>query len=135
MKRLLFFSISVLIALFLSACSDKPLEVNENNMILSIKNNANFDLYSIEISTDETTGGISNADGSKIQKGDTLSTEYIDQEDFVLEGKKTFEFVLVDKEENKIPLNKITLELKTNTVYFFEVTGDSIREADLKRMD
>lgn len=135
MKRSLFFSISVLIVLFLSACTDNPMEPNENNMILSIKNNANFDFYSMEISTDKTTGGISNADGSKIQKGDTLRKEYIDQEDFDMEGKKTFEFMLMDKEGNKIPLKKITLELTANKVYPFEITGDSIREANLKRVD
>lgn len=135
MKRSLFLSISVLIVLFLSACTDNPMEPNENNMILSIKNNANFDFYSIEISTDKTTGGISNADDSKIQKGDTLRKEYIDQEDFDLEGKKTFEFVLIDKKGNKIPLKAITLELTTNKIYSFEITGDAIREADLKRID
>lgn len=135
MKRTLLLSISILMVILLSACTDNPLEPNENNMILSIKNNANFDFYSIEISTDKATGGISNADGSKIQKGDILRKEYIDQEDFELEGEKTFEFQLIDKEENKIPFKKITLELTTNKEYFFEITGDSMREAVLKRID
>ncbi|MBA4535565.1 hypothetical protein H1Z61_00075 [Bacillus aquiflavi] len=135
MKRLLLLSISILIVIFLSACTGNPLQPNENNMILSIKNNANFDFYSIEISTDNTVGGISNADGSKIQKGETLRKEYIDQKDFDLEGEATFEFVLIGEEENRIPLKKITLELTTNKEYFFEIIGDSIREANLKRIE
>lgn len=75
---------------------------------------------------------MSNADGSKIQKGDTFRKEYINQEDFDLEGEATFEFVLIGKEENRIPLKEITLELMTNKEYLFEITGDSIKEADLK---
>lgn len=71
MNRSLLLSISILIVIFLSACADNP----ENNMILSITNNADFDFYSIEISTDKTTGGISNADGSKIKEGDTTHSE------------------------------------------------------------
>ncbi|MFS0654774.1 hypothetical protein [Bacillus sp. 179-C3.3 HS] len=134
MKKSLFLSMSFLIVMLLSACTDQSMEPNENNMILSIKNNANFDFYSIEISTDKTTGGISNADGSNIQKGDTLRTEYIDQEDFDLEGESTFEFVLIGKEGNRIPLKEMTLELMTNKEYLFEITGDSIKEADLKRV-
>lgn len=77
---------------------------------------------------------MSNADGSKIQKGDTFRKEYINQEDFDLEGEATFEFVLIGKEENRIPLKEITLELMTNKEYLFEITGDSIKEADLKRV-
>ncbi len=134
MKKSLLLSISFLIVMFLSACTDNSMEPNENNMILSITNKANFDFYSIEISIDKITGGISNADGSKIQKGDTLRKEYIDQEVFDLEGEATFEFVLIGKEENRIPLKEITLELMTNKEYLFEITGDSIKEADLKRV-
>lgn len=101
MKKSLLLSISFLIVMFLSACTDNSMEPNENNMILSITNNANFDFYSIEISIDKITGGMSNADGSKIQKGDTFRKEYINQEDFDLEGEATFEFVLIGKEENR----------------------------------
>src|SRR5699024_410403 len=134
MKKSLRLSISFLIVMFLTACTDNSMEPNGNNMILSITNNADFDFYSIEISIDKIKGGISNADGSKIKKGDTLRKEYIDQEVFDLEGEATVEFVLIGKGENRIPLKKITLELMTNKEYLFEVTGDSIMEADLKRV-
>lgn len=43
MKKSLLLSISFLIVKFLSACTDNSMEPNENNMILSITNNANFD--------------------------------------------------------------------------------------------
>ncbi|WP_210367441.1 hypothetical protein [Bacillus sp. REN3] len=68
MKRLVLLSISFVIVIFLSSCTGNPVQPNENNMILSIKNYANFDFHTIEISTDNTTSGIRNADGSKIQK-------------------------------------------------------------------
>ncbi|MGM8216566.1 hypothetical protein ACLIA0_13440 [Bacillaceae bacterium W0354] len=133
LKRLLLLSMSAL--LVLSACTEKSIQPKENSMILSIKNNGNFDFYSLEISTERTSGGIINADGSLIKKGDTLRMEYIDQEDFNLVGNKTFNFVLLDKEKNKYPLKKMTIELAPNKVYFFEITGKSIREADLKIID
>ncbi|WP_240378194.1 hypothetical protein [Bacillus piscicola] len=75
MKKSLLLSISFLIVMFLSACTNNTgalIKPNENSMVIHIKNNANFDFYSIEISTDgEITGGISYADGSEIRKGDT----------------------------------------------------------------
>src|SRR5690625_752313 len=123
MKKSLLLSISFSIVLFLSACTNNTgalIKPNENSMVIHLKNNANLDFYSIEFSTDgEITGGISYADGSNIRKGDTLSKEYIDQEGFNLEGKKTFKFTLINKMEQKIPLKEITLELATNKEYFF----------------
>ncbi|CAM3310244.1 hypothetical protein FITA111629_15490 [Filibacter tadaridae] len=139
MKKSLLLTISFSIVLFLSACTNNTgalIKPNENSMVIHMKNNANFDFYSIEISTDgEITGGISYADGSEIRKGDTLSKEYIDQEDFNLEGKKTFKFTLINEMEQKIPLKEITLELATNKEYSFEIIGDSINEAGLKRIN
>lgn len=137
-KRAIWLSIFILIFVFLSACTnnaDASIEPNENNMVFTIKNNANFDFYSVEISTDKTTSGISNADSSKIKKGDTLKKEFIDQEDFNLEGEATFKFVLIGEEEQRVPLKEITLELATNKEYSFKITGDSINEAGLKRIN
>lgn len=139
MKKSLLLTISFSIVLFLSACTNNTgalIKPNENSMVIHMKNNANFDFYSIEISTDgEITGGVSYADGSEIRKGDTLSKEYIDQEGFNLEGKKTFKFTLINEMEQKIPLKEITLELATNKEYSFEIIGDSINEAGLKRIN
>lgn len=139
MKNLLFLSISFSIVLFLSACTNNTgalIKPNENSMVIHIKNNANYDFYSIEFSTDgEITGGVSYADGSEIRKGDTLSKEYIDEENFTLDGKKTFKFTLINEMEQKIPLKEITLELATNKEYFFEIIGDSINEAGIKRIN
>ncbi|TMN20909.1 hypothetical protein [Lentibacillus cibarius] len=138
-KKATLLSMFVLVFVFLSACTNNTgalIKPNENSMVIHIKNNANIDFNSIEISTGgEITGGISYADGSEIRKGDTLSKKYIDQEDFNLEGKKTFKFTLINEMEQKIPLKEITLELATNKEYFFEIIGDSINEAGLKRIN
>lgn len=133
-KRAILLSIFILIFVFLSACSNNTgalIEPNENNIVLTLKNNANFDFYSIEINTDKTIGGISRADGSKIQKGATLRKEYIVGEDFDLEGETTFKLVLIGENEQRIPLKEVTLELTTNKEYIFEITGDSINKASL----
>ncbi len=138
MKKPLLLSISFLIILLLSACTNNTaalIKPNKNSMVIHIKNNADFDFYAIEFITDgDVTGGVSYADGSEIRKGDTLSNEYIDQENFNLDGKKTFKFTLINEMEQKIELKEITLELATNKEYFFEIIGDSMNEADLKRI-
>lgn len=46
MKKSLLLSISCLVIMFLSACTDNFMEPIKNNMILSIINNASFDFYS-----------------------------------------------------------------------------------------
>ncbi|RWZ52219.1 hypothetical protein EQV77_16105 [Halobacillus fulvus] len=135
MRKWLILSMVVLIMMMLSACSNHSVEQNKDRMILTIKNNADFDFYAIEIGTAETYGGISNADGSKIKKEDTLSKEYADQEDFDLEGVAMFNFFLIVGEGNRIPLDKVTLELAPNREYFFEISGDSIDGARLKRVE
>ncbi|GGK06098.1 hypothetical protein GCM10007063_30720 [Lentibacillus kapialis] len=138
-KKATFLSIFVLLFALLSACTNNTgalIKPNENSMVIHIKNNSNIDFYSIEISTGgDIIGGISNADGSEIRKGDTLSKKYTDQGDFNLEGKKTFKFALLNEMEQKVPLKEITLELATNKEYSFEITGDSINEAGLKRIN
>ncbi|WP_226035239.1 hypothetical protein [Aquibacillus saliphilus] len=139
MKRLLSFSILILLITILAACTDKsgtPIETNENKMILTINNNANFDFYSMEVVTSGSTSGMVNADGSKLEKGNSLRFEYIDEVDVELEGEASFEFVLVGKKQtNRVPLETFTIELAPNMEYFFEITGDSIEEADLKRVN
>lgn len=37
--------------------------------------------------------------------------------------------------EQRVPLKEITLELATNKEYSFEIIGDSINEAGLKRIN
>ncbi|SDP04254.1 hypothetical protein SAMN05216565_101312 [Litchfieldia salsa] len=129
----------LLLIFLLSACSEEtvtpPIEPNENTMIITFKNNANFDFYSIEMSVNSHTGGISNADGSSIEKGSSLTFEYIDQVDLDLEGNQSFEVVLVGKEPTRVPLEDFTIELEVNKKYSFEITGNSIEDAELKRVN
>ncbi|MFC3039672.1 hypothetical protein ACFOGI_05355 [Virgibacillus xinjiangensis] len=140
MKRAIWLIVFTLMVAFLSACTnnaDGSTEANENNMVFAITNHADFDFYGVEISTDQTTTGISNADGSSIQYGDTLTNEFKDQDDMDLdlEGEAIFEFVLIGEEEQRVSLNEITIDLAANKEYSFEITGDSIDEASINRVD
>lgn len=143
MRRILFLSITVLLLLILPACvgtSDVAIEPNNENMIINIKNNANFDINGVKVNILEHSPTGVNADGSKIKKGDSLMFEFL-AEDFKVYGETTMEVsVLVNNNtKNKndvIPINKkITLELKNNKELFFEITGDSVKDADLKRIN
>ena len=141
MRRVLFLSITVLLLLILSACAGTPdvaIEPNNENMIIDIKNNANFDIYGVEISILEYLSGSVNADGSKIKKGDSLRFELL-AEDIELDGETTMEVSIYNNTKNNydvIPINKkTTIELDSNKELFFEITGDSIEEADLKRIN
>jgi Tol biopolymer transport system component len=142
MKKLELYLLTIFIITILSACANvsaTPIKPNEKNMIITIKNNTNIDLYAIEINAHQltelvTTSGISNADGSKLKKGDSLVFEFIDEVDFKLIGEASFEVILVGKEQNRVPLEAFTLDLQTNKKYSFEITGDSIEDAELKRI-
>jgi hypothetical protein len=142
MKRFLSLSITILLITFLSACSDNsgtPIEPNENNMIINIKNNSNFDFYGLEAKILDHLQGYVNADDSKIEKGQKLRFEFL-KEDFELDGEAELEVLIfadnkIEDDGDRIPINKkITLELVNNKEIFFEITGDSIKEADLKRV-
>ncbi|MFJ7979892.1 hypothetical protein ACIQ1D_06230 [Lysinibacillus xylanilyticus] len=139
MRRILFLSITVLLLLILSACAGTP-EPNNENMIINIKNNANFDIYGVEVNILEYSPTGINADGSKIKKRDSLSFEFL-AEDIELDGETTMEVsILINNNtknnDNLIPINKkTTIKLDNNKELFFEITGDSVEGADLKRVN
>lgn len=134
MRKFLFVFSSIVIMLALSACTNQQTKVNKNAMVISIENRADFDWYSIEIEAKNTKSGIANADGSKIKKGDVLTKEYMDQEDFALKGKATFVFTLIGENGKRITLETIELNLSGNKEYQFEVNGDSMEEAELHQL-
>lgn len=129
---------SVCMILILTGCdSPSKNQPAEKNMSINIKNNADFDFYGLEARiSDYAVGGVTNADGSIIEKGEILSFDFL-EEDFPLEGEVEMEvFVMKNNiNGNSIPINKkITFELVNDQEIFFELTGDSIKEADLKRV-
>jgi hypothetical protein len=140
MKKLV--PIMLFLLLFLSACTENygtPIVPNESNMIIKVKNNADFEVYGLELDIRNHTQGTINADGSKLEKGDELLFEFL-EEDFNLEGEGEMTvFILTDNhiEDNgdRIPLNKkVTFDLVSNKEIVFELTGESINEAELKRL-
>ncbi len=123
----------------LSACkgaSGNPIELNENNMIVNIKNNSQFDFYGLEAAILDHSPGVVNADGSLVAKGQELRFELL-KEDFELEGEAEMEFFILtdtntDDDGDRVPINKkLTLELASNKEISLELTGDSIQEADI----
>ena len=121
--------------LLLQACVNQPTKPKNNEMVLSVKNQADFDLYTIEIDVKNNLSGISNADGSKIKKGEMLRKEYIDQKDFPLTGKAEFVFTLIGKNGKRITLEAIELTLLRNKEYQFEINGDTLENAELIILD
>lgn len=128
--------------LFLSACTENsgtPIVPNENNMIIRVKNNADFEIYGLELDIRNHTQGTINADGSKLEKGDELLFEFLEG-DFHLEGEGIMTvFILTDNhiEDNgdRIPLNqKVTFDLGSNKEIVFELTGETISKAEFKRL-
>ncbi|APH03945.1 hypothetical protein A9C19_03745 [Bacillus weihaiensis] len=140
MKKLLL--VTIFLFSLLSACSipqSAPSESNENKMVIHVKNHANFEFYSITVNASlknggGSYGGVSNADGSKIRKGDTIEFDF-DKEDYHLEGEAVLTFGLLDKNGETTLLNEISLELSTNQEYHYEITGDSKKEAKIARLN
>jgi hypothetical protein len=129
---------STFMLLILTGCdSTSNNEPTEKNMSINIKNNADFDFYGLEARIlDYSVDSVANADGSKIEKGDILSFDLL-EEDFPIEGELEMEVFVMNNNINgsSIPINKkITFELVNDQEILFELTGDSIKEADLKRV-
>ena len=137
MKKILLLPMTILLFTLLTACTDDP--ANKNSMIISIKNNANFDIYGLEANIAKHSAGLVNADGSEIEKGEEFWFEILET-DMELDGEVEMEvFILRDNnfEDNgqRMPISsKISIELGSNKEIFFELTGDSIEGADLKEL-
>lgn len=138
MKRLLPLPSAFLLIVILSACTNytgTPIEPNENNMIITIRNKANFDFHGLEVAIlDHSQGGV-NADGSIIENNEELKFEFL-REDFKSNGEEVEMegIILTESNGNRIPINKkVQLELENHKEIVFELTGNSINEAELIR--
>ncbi|MBY0098090.1 hypothetical protein [Mesobacillus maritimus] len=139
MKRLSLLLSTLFFLGILSSCTNEtgtPILPTENNMIIHINNKADFEFYGLELAVLHHSQGSVNADGSKIGKDENLTFEFR-KEDFELEGSANMEvFILTKHNGERIPLSKkVTLELHPNQVVSFELTGESMREAELKRVN
>ena len=138
MKKILLLPMTFLLFTLLSV-SSTVYPVNKDSMIINIKNNANFDFYAIEAKIAKYSAGLEYADGSEIEKGEVLGFD-ISKTDMALDGEVEMQvFILRDNnfENNgvRMPIgSKIPIELESNKEIFFEITGDSIEEADLKEL-
>ncbi|WP_299095682.1 hypothetical protein [uncultured Metabacillus sp.] len=138
MKRLMILAITMLLLFFVSACgnSEKTIGSNKGDIIVDIKNNADFDIYSIEIGVYKNeelkaTQGSMNADGSKLKKGESLRFE-LTGNDFNLDGEINLE-VVIEKINNERPKEmSFKLENAQQKEYFLEIVGDSITNPDIK---
>ncbi|WP_404332411.1 hypothetical protein [Mesobacillus maritimus] len=137
MNRLFLLLNTLFLIVVLSACGEAtgtPIEPNENNTIITIKNKAEFEFDGIELALlNHTQGGV-NADGSIIEKDEVLRFEFL-TEDFELDGDVEMEvYILTDNGDRALLNKKALLELRPNQEIFFELTGGSVNEAVLKRV-
>lgn len=137
MKKLL--SMTILLMMVLAGCNpfeaSNPIEPTEHSMVINFKNHANFDFYGLEVAILNSSSGTVNADGSKIAKGEIISFEFL-EEDFALDGDTEMQVAIIKNNEGEvIPINqKVTIELANNVEILFELTGESINEAEIKRI-
>ncbi|RHW43364.1 hypothetical protein D1B31_01485 [Neobacillus notoginsengisoli] len=142
MKKKRFLPITILLIILISACThypSTPIAPKENSMVINIKNNSNFDFYGIQVHILNYLETGINGNNSKIEKGDLLSFELLEK-DMALNGEVEMYVEILGsnsrgKSKYNVPNNKkVTLELDNKKEVFFEITGDSIRQADLKRV-
>ena len=136
MKKVLsLISISLILGV-LSSCTTKNNEQgNRESAIISIKNNADFDLYGIEMSIKENIIGSLNSEKSSLQKDAIVRFYLYKSEDYLLSDQVTFTISLIGKAGPIIPLEMTTLELTEKQEYTFEIKGTSINEGSLKELE
>lgn len=137
MNRLFRLLTTLFLIVILSACTNvtgKPIEANENNMIITIQNKADFKFDGIELALLKHTQGGVYADGSIIEKDEVLRFEFLN-EDFDLDGEVDMQVYILTDNGDRVPVNKKALvELRPNQEIFFELTGGFIKEAVLTRV-
>lgn len=137
MNRLVLLVNTLFLVVVLSACTNAtgtPIEANENNMMITIQNKADFKFDGIELALLKHTQGGVYADGSIIEKDEVLRFEFLN-EDFDLNGEVDMQVYILTDIGDRVPLNKKALvELRPNQEIFFELTGGSVKEAVLTRV-
>ncbi|KAA0547172.1 hypothetical protein FZW96_14470 [Bacillus sp. BGMRC 2118] len=139
MKRNMLVPITLLLMILVTACthySSTPISPKEDSMVINITNNTDFELYGVQVQVGNHSVTGVNADSSKIEKGETLSFELL-QEDIALTGNVEVKVEILENvtSHKSVPINqKVTLELDPNNAVFYKLTGESIREAKLSRI-
>lgn len=144
MKKMIILPITLLVVIFLTACNNS-VDANTSNkdqIIINVKNNTNFEIYSLELSWYQNgnlkgTQGTMNANDSEIGKGESFVFELIES-DLNINEKALFEVAVLDDKDsiNKITINnKVPFQLAKNTEYNFEIRGDTKNNLTLTIME
>lgn len=136
-KTLLFISFLLTLGLFSSCTIQNNIkeEKNKENIIVSVINNTDFDLYGIELSIKEDVIGSLISEKSGLQKEAIVSFYLYNSEDYTLSNKVDFTISLINKEGALIPLEMTTFELTEKQEYIFVINGKSMNEASLKKIE
>ncbi|MFS0638212.1 hypothetical protein AB1K84_20095 [Mesobacillus foraminis] len=140
MKKLMILALLILLLFVVSACvdSNETKGSDKKDIIIDIKNNADFDIYSIEIGVYKNeeitaTQGSMNADGSKIKKGESLRFD-LSKKDFKYGVEANFKVVIEKINNNRTKDMSFKLDITQQKEYSLEIIGDSITNSDLKEL-
>ncbi|MUK89608.1 hypothetical protein GMD78_14665 [Ornithinibacillus sp. L9] len=114
----------------------------QDRVTIEVINDTEIDIYGLELEIYQSevlkvTQGASNADGSTVEKGESIAFEFLET-DFHLVGEIDVEVVIVEPIEmggERIPIDKFTLNLSNEREYLFEINGESASNLDVTIVD
>lgn len=138
MKKLM---LMVFLVNSLVACSSSTdgIRPKEDTVVVDVKNNADYDIYMLELSwyhTEELKGSqgtMKAEDGPKLKKGESLQFE-LTEEDLALDGEVLFELALIDVKDDRKRVTigeKFPLNLEKGKLYSLEISGDGQSNLEL----
>jgi hypothetical protein len=105
-------------------------------MSVTIVNESTIPMYGFEIEYEDGLAGVSNADESPMKKGEELTIEFAEENDWIYNDYDFSFFLYIDKNGELYDLQQVfSLEIVENRDHRFRLVGETLEEARLQLID
>jgi hypothetical protein len=138
MKRLMCLSTILLLLFFITACNNSA--IDENFFVIKIENKTDMKINEVNIDLYKdgklkSSQGSVNADGSNIERDETIVFEYNEQ-DIDLEGEASFILSFSDNDQNTLVLDTSpAFQLAENEEVHFAIVGELDKKVEVTKVD
>ncbi|MFB4213715.1 hypothetical protein ACE1TH_17605 [Shouchella sp. JSM 1781072] len=125
----------LILPLLASGCINQSFIEEETFMSVTIVNESTIPMYGFEIEYEDGLAGVSNADESPMKKGEEMTFEFTEDNEWVSSDEHDFSFFLVVDEESYDLQQVFSLEIVENRDHRFRLVGETLEEARLQLTD
>ncbi|MFS0788596.1 hypothetical protein ABC345_19690 [Shouchella sp. 1P09AA] len=125
----------LILPLLASGCINQPISEEKSFMSVTIVNESDIPVQGFEIDYESGKGGTYNADGSITKKGEEMTFEFTEENEWISSDEHDFSFFLVVDEESYDLQQVFSLEIVENRDHRFRLVGETLEEARLQLTD